>query len=280
MTPVRRPRLFHDHKAPLAAFVLVVLTSMFMMVHLARSEATPTWLRHGVSTIAAGPVLVQRVIAGDLVERDAQPADAPADLAVAVPPVETPSASSAPRTPSAPLTHGPTHGPSLGTKHEPTRVPDHAGHVGQPIVAVEPSETPAPPAPPSTPEGSGKDQGHGLVWGGGHDDDSDPSASGSDDESDSDDSSGDDDSHGHGWGHDNGHGWGHDNDDSESDDDSDGHGWGHGNGNGHGWGHGNGNGHAWGHGNDDEGDDSDDDHGWGHGNDDSDSHGGGWGHHR
>jgi hypothetical protein len=278
MTPVRRPRLFHDHKAPLAAFVLVVLTSMFMMVHIARSEAAPSWLRNGVSTIAAGPVLVQRVITGDLVEPAPEPADPPAEITAAGQPVEAPSASSEPRTPDA----SSTHGPSLGGKQEPGRVPDHAGHVGHPVVGVEPPETPTPSETPSTPPASGgKDQGHGLTWGQGHDD-SDQAGSSSDD---SEDSSGDSDAPS--WGsHGGGHAWGHGNDDNSDDDSDDDHGWG---GGGHGWGHGNdddddsdsqdsgwGGGHGWGH-------DDDDDHGSSHGGSSGSSgwgHGGGWGHHR
>ena len=169
MTPVRRPRLFHDHKAPLAAFVLVVLTSMFMMVHIARSEAAPSWLRQGVSTVAAGPVLVQRVISGDLVEPQREPAEPPADLAVAVPPVEAPSASSDPRTPSA----SSTHAPSSGANQEPVRTPTTSATSATTLTRPAPSSRARPPRrprPPTTPASGGRGD-HGLVWG--HDDDSD-----------------------------------------------------------------------------------------------------------
>ena len=41
MNARRRPRLFLDHKPPLVAFTVVAIACALMMVHMARSEATP-----------------------------------------------------------------------------------------------------------------------------------------------------------------------------------------------------------------------------------------------
>ncbi|MGB0099909.1 MAG: hypothetical protein WBP61_06475, partial [Nocardioides sp.] len=54
MTPPGKHRLFLDHLAPLAAFVIVVLASTVILVHVARSEPAPPWLRQDVSSVVAG----------------------------------------------------------------------------------------------------------------------------------------------------------------------------------------------------------------------------------
>ena len=65
MNARRRPRLFLDHKPPLVAFTVVAVACALMMVHMARSEASPTWLRAGL-----GGVVGQQVIAATVLEPD------------------------------------------------------------------------------------------------------------------------------------------------------------------------------------------------------------------
>src|SRR3954462_563564 len=71
MNPRRRLRLLLEHKPPLIAFVLVLLTSTVMLVHMTRSEAAPDVLRAAPRAAAAEPApsgaLVGRApISGDL----------------------------------------------------------------------------------------------------------------------------------------------------------------------------------------------------------------------
>ncbi len=122
MTPLRRPRLFRDHKAPLAAFVLVAMTTMFMMVHIARSEAAPAWLRHGVTTIAGGPMLAQQVLGGDLVEPAPEPAEPPVVIAAEAPATREAAPQQAQESSDA----------------TPTRTPDRGGRDPQPPAADQP----------------------------------------------------------------------------------------------------------------------------------------------
>lgn len=68
MNARRRPRLFLDHKPPLVAFTVVAVACALMMVHMARSEAAPGWLRAGL-----GGVVGQRVIEATVLEHDPEP---------------------------------------------------------------------------------------------------------------------------------------------------------------------------------------------------------------
>src|SRR4051794_40336723 len=69
MNARRKHRIFADHKPPLVAFFVVAMTSVMLLVHVARSEAAPSWLRQGVaSVVAGGAPLAQQVMSGTLVE--------------------------------------------------------------------------------------------------------------------------------------------------------------------------------------------------------------------
>ncbi len=110
MNARRRPRLFLDHKPPLVAFTVVAIACALMMVHMARSEATPGWLRAGL-----GGVVGQQVIAAGVLEHD--PAPDSATVAAGPLPVGVPPGSSAPLAdgpagagPGAPASSAPADG--------------------------------------------------------------------------------------------------------------------------------------------------------------------------
>ncbi|CAI9418497.1 hypothetical protein [Nocardioides sp. T2.26MG-1] len=89
MNATRRTRLFLDHKPPLVAFAVVSIACALMMVHVARSEAAPGWLRAGLSGIVA-----QHVIEATVLEPDPAPArttEAAGPLPTADGPVGSPS---------------------------------------------------------------------------------------------------------------------------------------------------------------------------------------------
>jgi len=106
----RPPRLFLDHKPPLVAFTVVAVACALMMVHMARSEAAPGWLRAGLGGLAG-----QRVIAATVLEHD--PAAERATVAAAPLPVGV-SSGSAEGAPPVAAGAGPVAGSS----------PAHGGH--------------------------------------------------------------------------------------------------------------------------------------------------------
>ncbi|HEY1134259.1 MAG TPA: hypothetical protein VGE77_06750 [Nocardioides sp.] len=65
MNDRRRVRLFLDHKPPLLAFAVVSIACALMMVHVARSEASPGWLRAGLSGVVAQKIAEATVLEPD-----------------------------------------------------------------------------------------------------------------------------------------------------------------------------------------------------------------------
>ena len=102
MNARRKPRIFADHKPPLVAFVLVAVTSMVLLLHVARSDAAPAWLRNGVSDVVAGGLpLGQRVVTSTLLEPD-PPVAAPEPTLAVAPSSAAPTSAAPSGTPSAP----------------------------------------------------------------------------------------------------------------------------------------------------------------------------------
>lgn len=91
MNDRRRVRLFLDHKPPLVAFTVVSIACALMMVHVARSEAAPGWLRAGLSGVVAQRIAEATVLepepaperrteaAGPLADGPRDPGAAPSD---------------------------------------------------------------------------------------------------------------------------------------------------------------------------------------------------------
>src|SRR3954449_6000347 len=76
MNSRRRLRLLLEHKPPLIAFVLVLLTSTVMLVHMTRSEAAPDVLRAGHPAAAAEPASAGALVGRAPVSDDLPPGDA------------------------------------------------------------------------------------------------------------------------------------------------------------------------------------------------------------
>ena len=166
MNARRKPRVFADHKPPLVAFVLVAITSMVLLVHVARSDAAPGWLRQGVAgVVAGGAPLSQTVVSGSLLERApvvaAEPPVATAGPAVvpAVVPAEPPAtdraeeASTAGADPVREQGHAAAQstGSTLSTHDEHTT----AGHADPaPTTPSESSDPSASPEPSESPSSS------------------------------------------------------------------------------------------------------------------------------
>jgi hypothetical protein len=158
MNARRRPRLFLDHKPPLVAFTVVAVACALMMVHMARSEAAPGWLRAGL-----GGVVGQQVIEATVLERD--PAPKPATLAAGPLPKAVPSDSSAP-----PASDPPAAGPATSQSSSPA---DHGqaqasgavvgAVVGEVVADHDDDSGPAAGAPNASPAAAGSEgQGHGA----------------------------------------------------------------------------------------------------------------------
>ncbi|GAB6983707.1 hypothetical protein [Nocardioides pyridinolyticus] len=194
MTP-RRHRTFLDHKPPLVAFVLVAVASMGLMVHVARSDAAPAWLRDGATVVISGgsPLTRQLLEPAAPAEREPAPAVAHGPAPAARPPhdgLATPDLHAAPAVPSAELDAVPAYpgtGPG-GPAHLPPGLTDGHG---------QGNDGHAEPAPPVRGHQSGHGHGHSSS-GHGRDDRDDRGPRG----------------HGHGQanghGHDHGHGHGDD----------------------------------------------------------------------
>lgn len=228
MTP-RRHRTFLDHKPPLVAFVLIAVASLGLLVHVARSDAAPAWMRDGATVVVSGgSPLTRQVLDRTVLDRDPAPVvtDAPA---VAAPPAPVASASRPPAAPTREPARPPQH--AAPPQHDGRTTPDL--QPGSPTPSAEPSPAPAYPGKgpnvpahqaPGLPEGhaQGDDEGDdaGNV-GGGDGGRPDPGPiRGSQPEH----------AHGHPW---------YDEDWQDADDSGRGPGRGHG----HGHGHGHGNGH-------------------------------------
>jgi hypothetical protein len=148
MTP-RRPRTFSDHKGPLVAFVLVAVACIGLLVHVARSDAAPAWLRDGDAAVVAGGAPLIRQAAGPAA-RGRHPAEpTPAPTAPAV----TPPATVVPDPPEASGTERPDAA-AAPAPHEGRITPDL-----QSPPPSAPGVTPPPSVEPPPPHG---DKGHGL----------------------------------------------------------------------------------------------------------------------
>ena len=113
MNARRRPRLFLDHKPPLVAFTVVAIACALMMVHMARSEATPGWLRAGLDGIVG-----QRVLEATVLEHD----PAHESTIVAAGPLPVGAASGT----SAPLAAAPAQGEPAPAEHSSATHGHHA----------------------------------------------------------------------------------------------------------------------------------------------------------
>ncbi len=237
MNARRRPRLFLDHKPPLVAFTVVAVACALMMVHMARSEAAPGWLRAGL-----GGVIGQRVIEATVLEHD--PAPAPATVAAGPLPVGAAAGSSAPlaAAPSdpAPAEHSPSAPGQQGTAV--------GAVVGEVVRGGDDASDPVEGTNESVEEDDSAGHGHGHGQGRGEGPtpnvttpDTAPAPQARDHQDWRSDWVG---AHGHAKGHAKGHGKGHDH--GHHGDLGD-HGQGHGKGHGHGDQHGDGHAHQHGH---------------------------------
>ncbi|HEU5038535.1 MAG TPA: hypothetical protein VFT70_16135 [Nocardioides sp.] len=151
MNARRKSRILTGHKPPLVAFVLLVVTSSVLLVHMARSEAAPAWLRQGVtSVVAGGAPLGQRVVDSTLVRRE------PAATVQQPPAAAAPAPVTAPAAPAAPVAPAPSApAPAAPSEH-------HGAAHAQPQVAA-PSAAPVEPAsPPAPADGGGAPEQPGV----------------------------------------------------------------------------------------------------------------------
>ncbi|WP_460836038.1 hypothetical protein [Nocardioides hungaricus] len=181
MTP-RRHRTFLDHKPPLVAFVLIAVASMALLVHVARSEAAPAWLRQGAAVMSGGAPLTRQVVERAPVapQRDEAVAEAPVAAPSAKPaaapatePVRQPDSKPDPK----PGQRGPGDGrptPDLPSAPPASPTPEVVpgddpptwGSRGPSLVGHEPSEDDDGGRPDRTPPvlGSGSEPGPGGPW--------------------------------------------------------------------------------------------------------------------
>lgn len=180
MTP-RRPRIAHDHKAPLIACVLIVVVSLGVLVHMARSEAAPGWMRQGVSTVLAGGAPLTRHVVEHTplaTERSGVPRAEEAPVLPAAPTTEATGTSAAPDPDATGGGHDPEPGPEPGPRAtDDGRTPPvlqpgpQTPTPSTPNVPTAPDEPAVPTAPttptwPTTPATGGKGPGgHGVATG-------------------------------------------------------------------------------------------------------------------
>lgn len=140
MTP-RRHRTFRDHKPPLVAFVLVMVASTGLMVHVARSDAAPAWLRDRAAVVVSGGApLTRQVVERTAPDRDPAPAVADAPVLAAPP------------TPGVRPSTAPSRAPARPPR--PAALPTHEGRT---TPDVQPAPQAASEEPSPLPAYPGKD---------------------------------------------------------------------------------------------------------------------------
>lgn len=145
MTTRRRHRLFLDHKPPLVAFVVLLVTSVVMLAYMVRSEAAPGWVGGGLGAAGGAVPLAQHVVHGSLLERSSGPA-----RAEAAPVVRLPAAAGTPAAPAG--RRGPTHHPDPDPARPDPARSDPAGPSAAP--ATRPPSSPHPAPPTGAPTGA------------------------------------------------------------------------------------------------------------------------------